>query len=87
MAKVGLYVTRADKAFLDELPPGVTGAAILRAAIRQYRECEHPGLIVVCPGCGFSAPADLDPDEDPALSEPEPEPLRRQNRRSTGSRQ
>lgn len=66
--KVGLYVTKADKATLDELPEGVTGAAILREALASWRrhgeECPHPDLMVICPDCGYRAQAPSG-DEDP----------------------
>lgn len=64
-----MYVTRADKATLDELPEGVTGAAILREALKIWRrrgeECTHPDLMVICADCGYRAKAPGD-DEDPA---------------------
>lgn len=62
MPRVTLYVNAADKAFLDALPDGVTGAAILRAAIdrlrRQGAECEHAHQRVICTTCGHQEDAD-----------------------------
>lgn len=62
MPQVGLYVTKADKAFLDQLPEGVTGAQLLREAIAAHRrkgeDCGHPNLVEVCPDCGFRRPVD-----------------------------
>ena len=56
MPRVTLYVTAADKAFLDALPEGSTGAAILREGIARARrhgeDCEHAHQQVVCPDCG-----------------------------------
>lgn len=64
-------MTKADKAILDELPEGVTGAQLLRQAIMLYRlhgeECTHPDLTVVCPDCGYRSKAP-NPDEDPAVT-------------------
>ena len=56
MPRVTLYVTAADKAFLDALPEGLTGAAILREGIARMRrhgeECEHSHRQAVCLDCG-----------------------------------
>lgn len=84
MPRVGLYVTRADKEVLDGLPDGVTGAALLRQAIRLYRmqgeECSHPGLLVVCPDCGYREKAPSG-DEDPMQTGSEPDGDTRPSRR------
>jgi hypothetical protein len=65
MPRIGLYVSAADKAYLDALPPGVTGAAIFREALRQARlaveSCPHPVemLELACRRCGSLLDTDL----------------------------
>jgi hypothetical protein len=78
MPRVSLYVTEADKAVLDALPLGMTGAAILREALGRWRrggeDCTHPAAEMLCPDCGLRAPiGDAHPMR---ISDPEdtPEP-------------
>lgn len=60
MPRIGLYVSAADKAWLDELPLGVSWSAIFREAISQARGegCDHDRLELRCRDCGARLPVD-----------------------------
>lgn len=64
MARVGVYVTEADKAWLDQLPQGSTAAALLREAIARARrlgaDCAHERRQLVCLDCGHRADAHVE---------------------------
>lgn len=63
MPRASFYLTEADKAFLDSLPAGRTGAALLREAIAAARrgseECAHERTRTVCRDCGRELDAHL----------------------------
>ena len=60
MPEVHVYVSKADKALLAELPAEVTIASLLREKLAELRAersaCEHPSLEVHCPACNWRAP-------------------------------
>lgn len=56
-----MYVSRADKQLLADLPAEVTIASLLREKLAELRasraECSHPALELHCPACHHREPA------------------------------
>jgi hypothetical protein len=82
MPRIGVYVSEADKAFLDALPAGATGAALLRGAIgvarRHGQDCPHDRIDIRCRRCGAELdtyPVYMAPSGDEEPGEPGADPV------------